>query len=64
MTKLKERLQSLDVYDQMVCNCHQDSKLVQVSFYLVFYLDPVVPGLFFLIRIRTFTGRLRIPSQR
>jgi len=30
MTKLKERLQSLDVYDQMVCNCHQDSKLLQV----------------------------------
>jgi hypothetical protein len=31
MTKLKERLESLDIYDEMVCNCHQDSKLLKVG---------------------------------
>lgn len=30
MSKLKERLKSLDIYDEMVCNCHQDSTLMKI----------------------------------
>jgi len=30
MTKLKERLSALEVYNQTVCNCHEDSSLIQI----------------------------------
>ncbi len=45
MTKLKERLQSLDIYDEMVCNCHQDSTLLKASRFLwkpIFNFDHLI----------------------
>ena len=44
MAKLKDRLNQLHIFDQDVCDCHEDNKLSEVSkvilyFYVFYYFN-------------------------